>query len=142
MVTTVTKGKSITTSIRSGVHAMIADESVDYGGGDLGPTPYDFLIAALGSCTGMTISMYARRKGWDLKEIRVHLKHEKIYSTHAEHFEQPTHKIDVITRKIELSGELDAKQKIRLMEIADMCPVHKSLNREIRVNSSLMQKTT
>ena len=137
MVTTITKGISLTTSIRAGVHAMIADEPKDYGGGDLGPSPYDYLIAALGSCTGMTLSMYARRKGWYLSEIKVNLKHEKVYAADCEDFEKPGSKIDMISRKIELRGELDDKQRKRLMEIADKCPVHKSLSREIRIQSTL-----
>ena len=138
MVTTITNGKRHSTSIRAGVHAMIADESKEMGGDDLGPTPYDFLITALGCCTGMTLGMYARRKGWDLQEIRVHLKHEKVYASDSENFDQASRKIDLIERKIELTGELDDKQRERLMQIADMCPVHKTLNREIRIRSSLM----
>lgn len=127
-----------TSDIKSGVHQLIADEPKDYGGNDLGPSPYDYLLASLGSCTVMTLRMYADRKKWDLKEVKVHLDHSK---THAEDCnkceENSNNKIDSIERIIELDGDLDDEQRNRLLEIADKCPVHRTLNSEINIETKL-----
>lgn len=123
-----------TTEVQAGSHRFLADEPLSVGGDNLGPTPYDLLVSALGTCTAMTMRMYADRKGWKLTEVRVHLQHSQTY---AEDQEKTTSgkpaKIDVIERIIEIEGELDAQQRSRLMEIADRCPVHRTLHNEIRV---------
>lgn len=108
-----------TTDILAGPHAMIADEPVEMGGNDFGPAPFELLNASLGSCTAMTLQMYARRKGCDLQEVRVHLSHAKK--------DTPKGKVDYFERIIELEGDLDDTQRSRLREIAYKCPVHKTL---------------
>ncbi|MEL7533808.1 MAG: alpha/beta fold hydrolase [Bacteroidota bacterium] len=124
-----------TTEVRAGNHTFLADEPKKVGGADLGPTPYDLLVSGLGACTAMTMRMYADRKGWDLKEVKVHLQHSHEYAEDAENAGKPQSKIDVISREIEISGALDDAQRARLMEIADRCPVHRTLHGEIRVDT-------
>ena len=121
--------------IRAGRHELLADEPRSVGGGDLGPTPYDLLLAGLGACTNMTLSMYADRKGWDLSGVDVLLRHEKIHARDCEECETEQGRVDRIERRIELRGELDAAQRARLMEIADRCPVHRTLTSETVIRS-------
>lgn len=129
--------ESYTTEIKAGKHLFLADEPESAGGNDLGPSPYHLLSSALGACTGITLRMYANRKKWPLKEIKVHLEHDKIHAEDCAHCEDKTKKIDQIVRVIELEGELDEKQRQRLLEIANKCPVHKTLHSDIHVKSSL-----
>jgi len=130
-------GDGYRTKIQAGRHAFVADEPTDIGGTDTGPTPYDLLLAALGSCTGMTLRMYADRKEWPLRETTVRLEHAKVHAKDCEDCEKEDGKIDRITREIEVSGDLDDAQRERLLEIANKCPVHRTLHNEIRVVSSL-----
>ncbi len=125
-----------TTEIQAGSHGLIADESEKLGGDDFGPSPYQYLTAALGACTAMTIQMYARRKGWDVQEVRVHLDHGKSYVDDCNACEDKPMQIDIIDKVIEFDGDLSEEQINRLMEIADRCPVHRSLNNEVRIISS------
>ncbi len=125
-----------TTQIQMGKHSLMADEPRSAGGYDYGPSPYDLLNASLGSCTAMTLRMYANHKKWDLKEVRIHLQHEKKHVSDAENTDK-NEKLDHITRTIELDGDLDDKQKKRMLEIADKCPVHKSLTQTIVIESRL-----
>lgn len=122
-----------TTEIQAGAHGLIADESEKTGGEDFGPSPYQYLSAALGACTAMTLQMYARRKGWDLKEVKVHLDHGKRYVDDCNTCDGEEKKIDIIDRVIEVEGNLTDEQKQRLMEIADRCPIHRSLTGEVRI---------
>lgn len=130
-------GKEFTTEVKTGNHFLIADEPLSVGGNDFGPTPYDLLVSALGACTAMTIRMYASRKKWDLEEVRVHLSHEKVHSTDAGGDSNKKNQIDQITRIVELEGNLDDKQKARLLEIANKCPVHRTLHNEVVVETTL-----
>jgi putative redox protein len=109
------------------------------GGTETGPTPYDYLLAALGSCTGMTLRMYADRKGWPLEAATVELSHEKIHAEDCEHCDTTEGKVDHVERTIELTGDLSADQRDRLLEIANMCPVHRTLHGEIDVTSALKE---
>ncbi len=130
-------GTGFTTEVNAGRHNLIVDEPESVGGSDLGPTPYDYLITSLGACTGMTLQMYAERKKWPLKEVRVHLMHDKVHEADCEKCEDKEARIDRISREIEISGDLSDEQINRLMEIADKCPVHKTLTGEIRVETKI-----
>ena len=120
-----------------GRHHLAADEPRDVGGRDAGPSPYDFLLAGLGACTSMTLRMYADHKKWPLDEVTVRLKHKKIHAEDCEACETEEGKIDQIEREIEVTGDLDEEQRQRLVEIADRCPVHRTLHSEIQVETKL-----
>jgi uncharacterized OsmC-like protein/fermentation-respiration switch protein FrsA (DUF1100 family) len=118
-----------------GAHRFFADEPVEQGGLGSGPNPYDLLLAALGACTSMTLRLFANRKGWPLAQVRVSLGHQKIHAEDCADCETRDGKIDEITRDIALRGKLDAEQRMRLLEIADKCPVHRTLHGEVRVRT-------
>ena len=120
------------TDIEAGNHQIIADEPVPFGQ-DLGPTPYDFLLAALGACVAMTLRMYADRKGWDLEEVHVHLDQSREYAKDCEDCESENGYVHIIEKKLKFVGELTADQRLRLLEISDRCPVNKTLNNEIKI---------
>jgi len=117
-----------------GRHRLSADEPVAAGGSGTGPNPYDLLLAALGACTSMTLRLYADHKQWPLERVAVHLSHQKI---HAADCETKEGKIDMIEREIALAGPLDAAQRQRLLEIAEKCPVHRTLHSEVKITSRL-----
>ncbi|MEO0776327.1 MAG: alpha/beta fold hydrolase, partial [Bacteroidota bacterium] len=132
-------GEGFTTDIKAGQHPLTADEPETVGGSNLGPSPYEYLSASLGACTAMTLQMYARRKKWDLQEVTVHLSHDKKYLTDCEEFEKPSSKVDHFLRIIQLEGDLTPEQKNRLLEIANKCPVHRTLMEESRVETRLAE---
>ena len=121
-------------AVRAGRHRLLADEPRSVGGLDTGPSPYDFLLTALGACTSMTVRMYADLKQLPLDRVSVRLTHEKV---HAEDSTSATGKADVLTRYIHVEGDLSADQRQRLLEIANKCPVHRTLEGDIRVRSEL-----
>jgi uncharacterized OsmC-like protein len=123
-------------SIQVGRHTIVGDEPVAVGGDDLGPSPYDLLLAALGGCTVMTLRLYARQKQLPLEGARVTLTHGKIHAVDCETCETKAGKLDRIERVIELTGPLSDEQRERLMEIADKCPVHRTLHSEVQVVTS------
>ena len=124
-------------TVRSGAHVLLADEPVANGGNDTGPDPYGYLVAALGACTAMTLRVYARQKKWPLQKVKVQLKHDKIYATDCAECETKEGKIDRIERLIELEGPLSDEQRQRLLQIADHCPVHRTLTSEIVISTRL-----
>ncbi len=130
-----TREGRFTTEIQAGPHALRADEPPGVGGDDTGPTPYGLLLAALGACTSMTLRMYADRKGWPLERATVGLRHEKIHARDCEDCETREGRVDRIEREIALEGPLDAAQRARLLEIADRCPVHRTLHGEVSVRT-------
>jgi uncharacterized OsmC-like protein/alpha/beta superfamily hydrolase len=119
--------KGFLTEITAGRHHMVADEPESVGGEDLGPSPYGYLLSALGACTAMTLRMYADYKKIPLQEVKVHLTHDKIHQQDGENSESAKGKIDQIKRIIQLEGNLSDEQRKRLIEIADRCPVHKTI---------------
>lgn len=131
------KTNKFLTQIQTGRHTLLADEPEDVGGEDLGPSPYHLLTAALGACTAMTMRMYADRKGWEVDEIKVHLNHEKKHSDDCSDCEKPTSKIDHFERIIEIDSQLDETQRQRLLEIANKCPVHRTLEGDVKVETRL-----
>ncbi len=119
------------TEVTAGRHTWVADEPVSVGGEDLGATPYQLLAAALGTCTGMTLRMYADHKKWPLDGVRVTVQHEKKHAADCHDCTEKDVKLDHLTRTIAVEGDLDAKQRARLIEIANKCPVHRTLESEI-----------
>jgi uncharacterized OsmC-like protein len=126
-----------TTEVMVRHHSLTADEPPKVGGNDFGPSPYELVSAGLGACTAMTLHMYARRKKWPLKEVVVHIDHYKDYATDAAHTEDAKSKIDHFDRLLEIEGDLDDTQRARLLEIADKCPVHRTLHNAVLVNTTL-----
>lgn len=127
-----------TQNMRSGKHALIADEPESVGGEDAGPGPYEYLLMGLGACTSMTLRMYAEHRQLALQRVRVRLTHRKIHARDCSDCETREGKVDEITREIELEGDLTDAQRQRLLEIANRCPVHRTLTSEIKVRSQLV----
>ena len=130
-------GSGFAQNIAAGEHQLKSDEPIDAGGTDSGPSPYDLLLAALGSCTSMTVALYARRKQWLLEDVTVHLKHSRIYAADCADCETNEGMLDRIEREIVLTGPLTETQRTRLLEIANKCPVHRTLTSEIKIDSWL-----
>jgi uncharacterized OsmC-like protein/alpha-beta hydrolase superfamily lysophospholipase len=125
-----------------GRHRFLADEPVTVGGMDSGPGPYDLLLAGLGACTAMTLRLYADRKQLPLEQTTVRLRHDKIHAADCAECETKEGMIDRIDRAITLQGDLNAEQRARLMEIADKCPVHRTLESEIDIRTVEESKAT
>jgi uncharacterized OsmC-like protein len=118
-------------------HQLTADEPIELGGADTGPSPYELLMAGLGACTSMTVRMYANRKEMPLEGVRVRLRHGKVHAIDCARCETKEGKIDRIERVVEVLGPLTPEQRARLLEIADKCPVHRTLTSEIDIVTRL-----
>ena len=129
--------EGFTTQIKAGDHSFIADEPESIGGNNFGPTPYELISASLAACTSMTIQMYARRKKWPVKNVETHVNHNKKHAEDCEHCERTTAKIDTFEREIVLKGDLTEQQREKLLEIANKCPVHRTLHSEINITTGL-----
>jgi uncharacterized OsmC-like protein/alpha/beta superfamily hydrolase len=138
-VVTRTGRRGYQTEIIANGHRLMADEPIAAGGADTGPNPYDYLAAALGACTGMTLRMYADRKEWPLDAVVVRLKHQKIHAQECQECETRSGTLDFLEREIELEGPLDEEQRQRLLGIADRCPIHRTLHSEIIVKTALKE---
>ena len=127
--------------ITAGQHRLIADEPVSAGGGDAGPDPYDYLLAALGVCTSMTVGFYARRNKFPLENIKVSLWHSRIHAKDCEECETREGMVDRIDVEVKLTGVLNAEQHAALMDIAAKCPVHRTLTSEINIRLRAAEKS-
>ena len=123
--------------IIAGPHQFVSDEPTSVGGTDSGPTPYDLLLAALGSCTSMTIAMYARRKQWPLERVTVRLRQSRVHTEDCASCETRAATLTLIERDIELEGVLDEEQRAQLLGIANRCPVHQTLTSQINIKTRL-----
>lgn len=121
----------------AGRHTILVDEPAELGGDDLGPGPYDLLLAALGACTSMTILMYARRKGWAVENIEVQLTHSRIHARDCADCEQQEGYLDAVDKQITLFGTLDEEQVRRLGEIAEKCPVNRTLHASVHTRQEI-----
>ena len=132
------QNKKFTRKVYSEDHKLIADEPLSVGGSNLGANPYELLLASLGACTSMTIRMYANRKDLSLDNVEVTLKHDRIHAKDCIDCESETGRVDIIEKYIKLEGNLTDTERQRILEIADMCPVHKTLHNEIQIKSNLI----
>lgn len=135
MVLAQTDEEPYLTQIQAGDFQLLADEPKDMGGQNLGPNPYELLASSLAACTNMTLRMYADRKQWPLESIRVHVDYDSNYSEDVQHCEDEKRRMGKFTRRIELIGPLDEKQKNRLMQMADRCPVHRTLESGVAIST-------
>lgn len=133
------EAQGLSTRLQMGHHHLWADEPKAQGGEDLGPSPYQYLGAGLGACTAMTLRLYADRKKWPLQRVRVHLEYQADYRDDQEHCSREDRRLGRFQRWLELEGELDAQQKKRLLEIADKCPVHRSLSKGLTVETHIWE---
>jgi uncharacterized OsmC-like protein len=124
--------------IRAGGHRIVADEPIGVGGTGTGPSPYELLLSALGACTSITVTMYAQRKGWPLEGITVWLRHSRIHADDCAECETKIGLLDRIERDLRFAGPLSAEQHARLLEIADKCPVHRTLKSEIDIRTHVI----
>ncbi len=131
-------GSTFAQQITAGRHRLTGDEPESVGGNDAGPSPYDLLLAALGSCTSMTVGMYARNKNWPLERVTVWLRHSKIYAADCSECETREGMLDRIERDVRFEGPLTAEQRSRLLEIANKCPIHRTLTSEINIRTKIV----
>lgn len=130
-------GDRYVTQVTTERHALVVDEPRP-DGDDLGPSPYELLLAALGACTSMTLRMYARRKGWPLTEVQIELTHEREHLRDCEDCDEDDRQLDRITRRIHLEGALSDEQRARLIEIAQRCPVHRTLMSAVEITDEVV----
>lgn len=132
------KNEAFKTILTAGKHELISDEPPTVEGGkNQGPDPYDLLLMSLGTCTVMTVKMYAERKGWQVGDLYMELRHNKSHVEDCKTCEDPSSKIDVIEKELIIKGNVTQQQKEKLLEISKKCPVHRTLLNEIRIESSI-----
>ena len=131
-------GSGFAQEIEAGAHHWRADEPLAAGGADSGPSPYDLLLSALGACTSMTLGSYARRHGWPLEQVTVQLRHAKVYADDCANCDAKAARLDRIERELQLTGPLTTEQRARLLEIADRCPVHRTLRSKVDIRTTLL----
>jgi putative redox protein len=124
---------AFTQQLLDGRHRLLADEPVSAGGKDLGPGPYELLLMALGACTSMTVRLYANRKQWPLQRVTVRLKHTRSYPKDCKECESKPVMLDHVDREIEFAGDLSDEQRTKLLEIAEKCPVHRTLSQRVEI---------
>src|SRR5260370_30560615 len=132
------EGSGVAQKIHRRPHHLRADEPIGFGGTDAGPDPYELLLASLGACTGITVRMYAERKKWALEGVQVRLAHSKIHAEDCANCESEPRSLDRIERKISFTGKLSTEQLQRLREIADRCPVHRTLSSKVQIDTSVV----
>jgi putative redox protein len=132
------RGSRLTQEIEIDRHRLIADEPQSVGGADQGPNPYDLLLAALGSCKSMTATMYAQRKGWALEGVTVRLRHERVHAKDCADCAERDVRLERIDCELAFAGDLSSEQRGRLLEIANRCPVHRTLTSGIAIESRLV----
>ena len=131
--------QNLQVQIQASKHQILADEPLSLGGEDQGPSPYDLLLSSLAACKVMTVHMYARRKQWPVETVTISLSHDKIYARDCNDCDSsPNAKIDIIHAEISFEGELDEAQIARLAQIADRCPVHRTLTSETKIRTTVL----
>jgi putative redox protein len=133
----VESGEGLRQTITVGNHTIVADEPTDLGGTDAGPNPYDLLLSSLGSCTAMTLLLYARRKKWPVEHVRVELDHSRVHVKDCVDSEDKDVKLDYFRKRVTVTGDLSEEQRVKLEEIAQKCPVHRTLTGIIRIDDQL-----
>ena len=135
--------QNLQVEIQAGNHLLLADEPLNDGGEDMGPSPYGLLLSSLAACKVMTVHLYARRKQWPVETVTIRLEHNKIFAKECEDCESPPNsKIDLIETEISFTGDLDEEQIARLTEIADRCPVHRTLTSETKIRTKYVETLT
>jgi putative redox protein len=132
-------GRGYAHEIRARTHTLLADEPESVGGTDTGPDPYELLLASLGACIAMTLRMYATQKGIPLAGVSVRLSHRKVHARDCADCEHQTGYVDVIDKHVELTGDLTADQRTRLLEISDRCPVHKTITGQVEIRHAISE---
>jgi putative redox protein len=132
----VDKETNLTAEIKVGSHTLTIDES-DQGDGLKGPDPYDYILSAIGSCAAITLHMYAKHKQWPLERVEISLRHERIHTDDCEHCAEEQARLTNVVKHVKLYGDLDEKQRERLIQISDKCPVQKTLVAGIKVETIL-----
>lgn len=140
MVIVSIEADSFQTDIETSSHVLTADEPASVGGGGAGPNPYELLLAALGACSAMTIRLEADRKGWPLQSASLALRHERRHAEDCVECDDPSARLDHIDIDLQLQGDLTDEQRDRLREVADRCPVHKTLTGDLRITTKLIDK--
>lgn len=132
--------EALLADVQAGRHTFLVDEPVEVGGQDLGPTPYDLLLSALGACTAITLHLYSKQKKWPLEGVEVRLRHQRVHRTDCEQCEQAGQMLEEIDKELRLIGPLSPEQRQRLEVISQKCPVQKTLTAGLRITTRLLSE--